>query len=166
MEFILRAFYQSPRSGVCSMTRDRQLQLLAGVGILPCVLAFLALEDQRVKYSIVISACVSFFGFLATKAVIPLIKERLLRSNLFGKDINKRGTFCIGLHWPSNARMFQEEYTPNGSSVALQCHNVRHNLQRPTRQTILTQTCDIHNGPQAQKLERRRSPSPWDLLLV
>jgi hypothetical protein len=78
------------------MTRDRQLKLLAGVGILPCVLAFLALEDQRVKYSIVISACVSFLGFLATKAVIPLIKDRLLRSNLFGKDINKRGTSCMG----------------------------------------------------------------------
>ena len=73
------------------MARTTELSVLAAAGFLPCMFAFVMLEDVRTRYSVVISAIISAFGFLATRKAIPIVKEYTLRSNLFGMDINKRG---------------------------------------------------------------------------
>jgi hypothetical protein len=65
---------------------------VAALGFLPCILAFASLKDERTLYSIFVSAIVSALGFLATRAVIPLIKARTLKAGLRGKDINKKGS--------------------------------------------------------------------------
>ena len=71
----------------------RALKVLAGVGFLPCLYAFVLLPNDRTKYSIVVSALVSLLGFYATKLLIPVLMPVHLRRNLFGMDINKKGIF-------------------------------------------------------------------------
>lgn len=68
------------------------LNAIALAGFLPCVVAVFGVKDARTRYSILISAAVSFLGYLATKAIIPLVKRRTLRAGLHGKDINKKGS--------------------------------------------------------------------------
>lgn len=74
------------------MATDPALKALAALAFIPCVLAYFNIKDDRTRYSILVSAAVSALGFMATKAVIPLIKARTLRAGLHGKDINKKGS--------------------------------------------------------------------------
>ncbi|KAL0316777.1 UNVERIFIED_CONTAM: hypothetical protein Sradi_5555900 [Sesamum radiatum] len=48
--------------------------------------------DYELKKSILISALVSIIGFLTTVRMIPVASKYVLRRNLFGYDINKKGT--------------------------------------------------------------------------
>ncbi|GAV89725.1 Glycos_transf_4 domain-containing protein [Cephalotus follicularis] len=48
--------------------------------------------DQEFKKSILINAGVSLAGFFVTLKMIPLASRYVLRRNLFGYDINKKGT--------------------------------------------------------------------------
>ena len=68
------------------------LYALAAVWLAPSAVAFLRIDDDRVRYSILLSALVSYLGFLATKAAIPVVKAATLRAGLFGLDINKKGS--------------------------------------------------------------------------
>ncbi|KAK9836140.1 hypothetical protein WJX81_004399 [Elliptochloris bilobata] len=73
-------------------SRTIALSVLATAGFAPCVCAFFLLDDVRTRYSVVISAAISVLGFLAARSAIPVVKAYTLRANLFGMDINKRGT--------------------------------------------------------------------------
>lgn len=48
--------------------------------------------DYELKKSILINAFVSALGFFVTISMIPVASKYVLRRNLFGYDINKRGT--------------------------------------------------------------------------
>lgn len=48
--------------------------------------------ESELKISILINAGVSFVGFWVTRAMIPVASKYVLRRNLFGYDINKKGT--------------------------------------------------------------------------
>ncbi|KAI3446516.1 hypothetical protein Pfo_003181 [Paulownia fortunei] len=48
--------------------------------------------DYELKKSILISAFVSILGFFITVRMIPVASKYVLRRNLFGYDINKKGT--------------------------------------------------------------------------
>lgn len=48
--------------------------------------------DYELKKSILINAFVSVLGFFVTISMIPVASKYVLRRNLFGYDINKRGT--------------------------------------------------------------------------
>ncbi|GMH08145.1 hypothetical protein Nepgr_009985 [Nepenthes gracilis] len=48
--------------------------------------------DQELKRSILISAAFSAAGFVVTLKLIPVTSRYVLRRNLFGYDINKKGT--------------------------------------------------------------------------
>lgn len=67
------------------------LRLLAFAGYAPVIFSFFNVKDYKTQSVIITSAFVSFLGFLATKALIPLLIPVHLRRNLFGLDINKRG---------------------------------------------------------------------------
>lgn len=70
----------------------RPVFYLGLAGFVPPLFAFFFIGDERVMYSIVVSALVSAFGFLATKRLVPIIRARTLKAGLGGMDINKRGT--------------------------------------------------------------------------
>lgn len=75
------------------MVRSKQaLTALSVVGWFGPVIAFFRIKDERIAFSIVVSAIISAIGFFATKYTIPLIKNRTLRAGLSGKDINKKGS--------------------------------------------------------------------------
>lgn len=71
---------------------SRDLLILAFLGFLPAIVAFLRIEDARTWWSIALSALVSFGGLQVTKRVVPLLQRYTLKRGLCGKDINKRGT--------------------------------------------------------------------------
>lgn len=48
--------------------------------------------EYELKKSILINAFVSFFGFFITVSMIPVASKYVLRRNMFGFDINKKGT--------------------------------------------------------------------------
>lgn len=48
--------------------------------------------DRDLKKSILINAVLSLVGFLVTVKIIPVASRYVLRRNLFGFDINKKGT--------------------------------------------------------------------------
>lgn len=48
--------------------------------------------ENDLKRSILINAILSFAGFFATLRLIPVASTYVLRRNLFGYDINKKGT--------------------------------------------------------------------------
>ncbi|KAL5699027.1 UDP-N-acetylglucosamine--dolichyl-phosphatN-acetylglucosaminephosphotransferase [Ranunculus cassubicifolius] len=48
--------------------------------------------EPELRRSIVINTLLSFFGFFITLLLIPVATKYLLRRNLFGYDINKKGT--------------------------------------------------------------------------
>lgn len=74
-------------------------EVLVLVCALPCLVAFLRLESGTARSSIVVSTLVSVLGFFATKAIIPVLKPYNLRSNLYGKDINKKGNAATHVAW-------------------------------------------------------------------
>lgn len=74
------------------MKPRRALFAVAAAGFGPCLAAYAGIDDDRTRYSVLISAVVSFFGFLATRAAIPLVKAYTLRAGLSGLDINKKGS--------------------------------------------------------------------------
>ena len=48
--------------------------------------------ERDLKKSILINAVLSLVGFLVTVKIIPVASRYVLRRNLFGFDINKKGT--------------------------------------------------------------------------
>lgn len=48
--------------------------------------------ENELKKSILINASLSFVGFFLTLTMIPVASKYVLRRNLFGFDINKKGT--------------------------------------------------------------------------
>jgi hypothetical protein len=71
---------------------DLALKAFSALAFFPCAIAYFNIKDDRTRYSILVSAVVSALGFMATKAIIPMIKARTLRAGLSGKDINKKGS--------------------------------------------------------------------------
>ena len=73
--------------------RTRDVLVLAGLVLSPAlfVLSFV-LKDSKEKESILASTALSTVGFLATVSIIPVVARANARKNLFGRDINKRGT--------------------------------------------------------------------------
>jgi hypothetical protein len=67
------------------------LRLLAALSFGSLVIAFSCIKDAHIRESVIISAAVSYLGYLATKWAIPVLKPVHLRRNLFGYDINKKG---------------------------------------------------------------------------
>ena len=63
----------------------RTLTILAVLGALPNLVAFVHLTDWQVRFSIVASAGVSVFGFWATLRLIPTVQRLTLRRGLYGK---------------------------------------------------------------------------------
>ena len=72
--------------------RGYTLFAIALLGIFPCVYRFLSLEEGRVKHSLLVSALISWAGFLACRWLVPIAKDYTLRAGMFGYDINKAGT--------------------------------------------------------------------------
>ena len=48
--------------------------------------------ETELKQSILINASLSFAGFFVTLMMIPVASRYVIRRNLFGYDINKKGT--------------------------------------------------------------------------
>nr|GMD41804.1 UDP-N-acetylglucosamine--dolichyl-phosphate N-acetylglucosaminephosphotransferase-like [Ipomoea batatas]GMD42982.1 UDP-N-acetylglucosamine--dolichyl-phosphate N-acetylglucosaminephosphotransferase-like [Ipomoea batatas]GMD48004.1 UDP-N-acetylglucosamine--dolichyl-phosphate N-acetylglucosaminephosphotransferase-like [Ipomoea batatas] len=48
--------------------------------------------ESELRRSILINAIISLLGYFVTLAMIPVASKYVLRRNLFGYDINKRGT--------------------------------------------------------------------------
>jgi hypothetical protein len=71
---------------------DLALKAFSALAFFPCAITYFNIKDDRTRYSILVSAVVSALGFMATKAIIPMIKARTLRAGLSGKDINKKGS--------------------------------------------------------------------------
>ena len=90
---------QGCKGPASAMHRRRVLQALAAVGFAPCLAALAGVKDPAVTHSVLVSAAVSVLGFLATRAIIPVLKQYTLKSHLSGKDINKKGGAARLLHW-------------------------------------------------------------------
>lgn len=135
------------------MARTTELSVLAAAGFLPCMFAFVMLADVRTRYSVVISAVISAFGFLATRKAIPIVKEYTLRSNLFGMDINKRGAPSLCTEYAGIAQQSDADLCSFGNqsevSGLLQCAKCSVCLLKGIM------------GFQAPPWARRRCPSPW-----
>ena len=67
-------------------------ELFLGAGLAPCLVALARVGEPSLQASLLLSLGVSLFGFFTTRALIPLLKPYTIRSNLFGYDINKKGT--------------------------------------------------------------------------
>ncbi len=73
------------------ISRALSVSILAACGFLPCLFAASRVKDRRVLCNLVVSAIVSVAGFIVTARIIPVLKPVMLRANLFGMDINKKG---------------------------------------------------------------------------
>ncbi|KAH7575482.1 hypothetical protein JRO89_XS02G0120400 [Xanthoceras sorbifolium] len=60
--------------------------------------------ESELKKSILINAGLSLAGFFVTQKMIPVASRYVLRRNLFGFDINKKGTpqGTVKVYWPSD----------------------------------------------------------------
>ncbi|XP_041028637.1 LOW QUALITY PROTEIN: UDP-N-acetylglucosamine--dolichyl-phosphate N-acetylglucosaminephosphotransferase-like [Juglans microcarpa x Juglans regia] len=58
--------------------------------------------DRDLKKSILVNAGVSLAAFFVTRKMIPVASKYVLRRNLFGYDINKRGTYGGTLRGPES----------------------------------------------------------------
>lgn len=72
-------------------SRGFAVLLLAIFGFTPCLYVALGLRDRRILCNLVVSTFISAAGFVVTVNLIPILKPVMLRANLFGMDINKRG---------------------------------------------------------------------------
>lgn len=70
------------------------LLLIPALSILPFfyLLFFHYQIDSDLRRSILINAAMSFAGFVAAVRLIPVASRYVLRRNMFGFDINKKGT--------------------------------------------------------------------------
>ena len=76
-------------------SRGFAVSILGASGTLPCLYVALSLKDRRVICNLVVSSLISAAGFFVTANIIPILKPVMLRANLFGMDINKKGgTSC------------------------------------------------------------------------
>lgn len=75
------------------MLRSRAFAVfvLTAFGFVPCLYVATTLKDRRVICNLVVSSLISMAGFFVTANLIPILKPVMLRANLFGMDINKRG---------------------------------------------------------------------------
>ncbi|KAL3841209.1 hypothetical protein ACJIZ3_025800 [Penstemon smallii] len=83
--------------------------------------------DYELKKPILINAVISFIGFLITVRMIPVASKYVLRRNLFGYDINKKGTpdgsikvpeslgIVVGIVFLVVAILFLFNYTPDSN---------------------------------------------------
>ena len=80
-------------------SRGFAVSLLSVLGFLPSILMATTLKDRRVICNLVVSSLISAAGFLVTANIIPILKPAMLRANLFGMDINKKGGIFRNLWW-------------------------------------------------------------------
>ena len=73
------------------ISRSLSVFTLAACGFLPCLLAATRVKDRRVLCNLGVSSIISIAGFFVTARIIPVLKPVMLRANLFGMDINKKG---------------------------------------------------------------------------
>lgn len=97
-----QALHASKSLKLAQMQIPRDVSLLALLGFAPCIVAFARIDDPRTWWSIIVSAFVSYAGLEVTKRVIPLLKRYTLKSGLYGKDINKKGTEAGEKHIPES----------------------------------------------------------------
>lgn len=72
--------------------RHKTLTILAFSGLFFPTYAFFNLSTKDLQYSILASVLISYLGNLLTHTLIPSISRATLKANLFGYDINKKGT--------------------------------------------------------------------------
>ena len=80
------------------------MSVLAVLGFAPSLLIATTLKDRRVICNLVVSSLISAAGFLVTAKIIPVLKPAMLRANLFGMDINKKGRFPLCTTRPSKLK--------------------------------------------------------------
>jgi len=73
------------------ISRAFSVFVLAACGFLPSLFVATRVKDRRILCNLVVSSIVSIAGFLVTFRIIPVLKPVMLRANLFGMDINKKG---------------------------------------------------------------------------
>ncbi len=71
------------------------LTIITGISLLLPLASSLYLfvtskTDYLTTYAVILSS--SLFAYWATTKLIPIVKEFTLKADLFGKDINKKGT--------------------------------------------------------------------------
>ena len=106
--------------------RNLALTVFALCGIAPCLYAASKLQDRRIISNVIVSSIVSLAGFWLTKRIIPVLKPAMLRANLFGYDINKKGQ--------------QSTLSPHPFVASAYCHvkNVTHSSARLSTLTLRT----------------------------
>ncbi|XP_021724211.1 UDP-N-acetylglucosamine--dolichyl-phosphate N-acetylglucosaminephosphotransferase-like [Chenopodium quinoa] len=86
----------SPEELKIAVSSSKWLKVLSLSSLLLLPYAYLLLIhfkiDAQIKRSILINAALSFAGFLFTLRLIPVASRYVIRRNLFGFDINKKGT--------------------------------------------------------------------------
>jgi hypothetical protein len=75
------------------VSRAVSVAVLSACGFLPCLFVATRVKDRRVLCNLVVSSIVSIAGFIVTAKIIPILKPVMLRANLFGMDINKKGEY-------------------------------------------------------------------------
>ena len=92
---------------MAKMLRSRgfAVSVLAILGFAPSILVATTLKDRRVICNLVVSSLISAAGFLATAKIIPILKPSMLRANLFGMDINKKGGSSRDKHVKTSRQM-------------------------------------------------------------
>jgi UDP-N-acetylglucosamine--dolichyl-phosphate N-acetylglucosaminephosphotransferase len=75
-----------------AVPRPLQLSLLTLLGLAGPAYFLFQIEDQKTFRSVLISAAVSFVGYLATRWLIPFVAQKTLARGICGKDLNKKGT--------------------------------------------------------------------------
>ena len=77
------------------LSRQQAATALAACGFAPSLYAASKLQDRRIICNLIINSLVSTVGFFVTVRIIPVLKPVMLRANLFGMDINKKGTLPL-----------------------------------------------------------------------
>lgn len=83
----------APPSSAPMSIKWTKLAILAGFGLTPYLLLLFVLPIQpRLLRSILINLAMSVAGFFVVLFLIPVASKYVLRRNMFGYDINKKGS--------------------------------------------------------------------------
>lgn len=74
------------------MRRETKLTALGLAGLAAPAYYFSQLPDRTTQASLLVSALVSLVAFWVCRKIIPLVARYTLKADLFGYDINKKGS--------------------------------------------------------------------------
>eukprot|EP00850_Spirogloea_muscicola_P022795 SM000312S11988 [mRNA] locus=s312:5753:8800:+ [translate_table: standard] len=82
-----------PTSSAAPLARSWRVALFGALAVAPAATLFAALDlDPGARRSIAINLAMSGAAYVSTVRMVPLVTPYVLRKNLFGYDINKRGS--------------------------------------------------------------------------